>query len=154
MKRALVLVALVSGPLFAQDGHTPSAVVEGNSIIVDADSAVFTDGFVPDEPPAIGTVIAGGNNIVVETRAPEGIQWDNIPTGTYELTIFGRPDDYMNPNRQKRVVTLVVEEPTRQERITVALKAVLRSRTEMAMADAMLTALSPTPAELLTAMDE
>lgn len=143
--RPLLLVLLLAVPVFAQDAHVPTARVEGNSIIVDGDFAVFTDGFVPDEPPVLGTIIAGGNNIVTETRPPEGIRWDNIPPGTYQLTIHGRPDDYMFPQRQSVEVTLVVQPPLRPEQIRTALMEFLLAKYKLA-------ALNPTVQEILDAL--
>jgi hypothetical protein len=97
-----------------------------------------------------GTVLTG-SELVASSDGQAPIVWKLAP-GTYEITAFGYPDNRLLPNRNKVLLTVVIENPTRQQQIKEAFQKFSIANAEAQAAREEIKTLKPTKAEISAAL--
>lgn len=148
--------------LLYPDVHVPTATVKDDVVTVNADFAAI-DTIGParviqgtplvinygDANPEVQPV--AGYNLTASSDGKSPLKWQLSP-GTYEITAFGYPDNRLLPNRNKVILTVTVENPTRQKQIADALQRFSAANVEAEMAREEIKTLKPTRAEISAAL--
>jgi hypothetical protein len=138
--------------LLYPDVHIPTATVSGDVVTVNADFAYLD---LPDSGVSVGIVqgvqLVGDPAILSSTDGKLPVVW-RLPPGTYSITAFGYPDNRLLPNRNKVILTVTVENPTRQQQIADALQRFSVANVEAEMAREEIKTLKPTRAEISAAL--
>ncbi len=133
--------------LLYPDVHVPTATVSGDIVTVNADFA-----YLDVEPLEVvqGTILTD-TSLIASKDGKLPVSW-RLPPGTYSITAFGFPDNRMLPNRNKAILTVTVENPTRQKQITDALQRFSLANIEAEVAREEIKTLKPTRAEISAAL--
>jgi hypothetical protein len=138
---------MMSMMLLYVDVHVPAATVDGDVVTVFADFAHLES--APLE--VVQGVVLDGPDLVASSDGQLPIVWKLSP-GTYEITAFGYPDNRLLPNRNKVLLTVVIENPTRQQQIKEAFQKFSIANAEAQAARDEIKTLKPTKAEISAAL--
>lgn len=138
-----------------QPAHVPSANVTGDVVSIDADFAkIQTLGAETSQVIRIvsGVQLAGDRTMLAASRNSGPVSWQLKP-GTYQVMAHGYPEDYAFPMRTQVMLSVVIAEPGRMEKIRSSLNRISASIAELDSARKELTTLAPTAVEIQTALD-
>lgn len=134
-------------PVLLIDAHVPTATVSGDVVTVSADFA-FLD---IDPLEVVQGVPLYDTSLLASTDGALPVSWRLAP-GTYQITAFGYPDKRSAPNRNRVVLTVTIDNPTRQQQIKDAIQRFSIANIEAQHARDEIRALQPTRAEISAAL--